>query len=164
MRESDLPRLPYLQSVAIETLRFHPPAPLPIPQLSMEPCNVLGYEIPRDTRVYLNVLAIGRNPKAWDDAQRFVPERFMQRASMDERMQNSGWIPFGAGRRRCPGEQLGTSVVELALGQLVHFFGWTVPGGMNVREVDMSETNSGLTVHRAQELLAVPTARIPVVL
>lgn len=65
VRESDLPRLPYLQAVAIETLRFHLPAGFPIPHLSMEPCNVLGYEIPRDTRVYLNVWVIGRNPKAW---------------------------------------------------------------------------------------------------
>eukprot|EP00253_Pinus_taeda_P034490 PITA_34490 len=160
VRESDLPRLPYLQAVAIETLRFHPPAPLPIPHLSMEDCKVLGYEIPRDTRVYLNVWAIGRNPKAWEDAQSFVPERFMQPGSMDERMRNFGWIPFGAGRRRCPGEQLGTSVVELALGQLVHCFDWTLPGGITVQEVDMSETNSGLTVHRAQELLAVPTPRM----
>jgi len=164
VRESDLPSLPYLQAVVKETLRLHPASPLALPHLSVEACKLLGYEIPRNTRVYVNVWAIGRNPKAWEDAQRFMPERFMQRGFLDEKIHNLEWIPFGAGRRRCPGQQLGTSVVELALAQLVHCFDWTLPGGLNGQELDMSESNSGLTVHRAQELRAVPTPRLPMVL
>jgi len=164
VRESDLPRLLYLQAVAKETFRLHPPAPLAVAHLSVEVCKVLGYEIPRNTRVFVNIWAIGRNPNSWDDAERFMPERFMQAGSLDEKIHNFEWIPFGAGRRRCPGEQLGTFVTELALAQLVHCFDWTLPGGTNGKELDMSERNSGLKVPRAHELWAVPTPRLPVVL
>ena len=164
VHESDLLCLVYLHAVAKETLRFHPPAPLPVPHLCVETCKVLGYEIPQNTRVFVNVWAIGRNPKSWENAERFVPKRFMQGGSMDEKIHNLEWISFGAGRRGCPGQQLGTFVVQLALAQLVHCFDWTLPGGMNLQELDMTEINSGLTVHRSQDLWAIPTPRFPMML
>lgn len=161
VRESDLPGLPYLQAVVRETLRLHPPGPLAIPHFSEEACNVLGYEIPRNTRVFVNLWAIGRNPKSWEEPERFVPERFMQDGCLDEKIKNFEWIPFGAGRRRCPGELLGTLLVEFAVAQLVHCFDWRLPDEMIGEELDMSEKFTGLTVPRAVELLAVPTSRLP---
>jgi len=161
VRESDLSRLLYLQAVAKETLRLHPPGALTLPHLSVEACNVLGYEIPKNTRVFLNLWAIGRNPKSWKDAEMFVPERFMQAGYMDEKLQNFDWIPFGVGRRRCPGEDLGMTIVEFALAQLLHCFDWSIPDG---KELDMSESFNGFTVPRAHELLAVPTPRLTVLL
>eukprot|EP00253_Pinus_taeda_P016590 PITA_16590 len=83
--ESDLPSLPYLQAVVRETLRLYPSAPLALPHLSVEACNVLGYEIPKNTQVLVNLWAIGRNPTSWEDAERFVPERFMNGCSLDEK-------------------------------------------------------------------------------
>lgn len=162
--ESDLPRLPYLQAAVRETLRLHPPGPLAIPHYSEEACNVLGYEIPRNTRVLVNVWAIGRHPNSWVDPERFVPERFMQGDFLDEKIKNFEWIPFGAGRRRCPGELLGTLLVEFAVAQLIHCFDWRLPDEMIGEELDMSEKFGGLTVARAEELVAVPTSRLPLVL
>lgn len=160
VNEADIPFLVYLQAVAKETLRLHPPGPLTLPHAPVEACNVLGYEIPRNTAVLVNLWAIGRNPKSWEDAERFVPERFMKDGSgLDEKLKNCEWIPFGAGRRGCPGEQLAMLVLELALAQLVHCFDWRLPDG---QELDMSERFDGLTVHRAQKLSCLATPRLPV--
>lgn len=161
--ESDLPSLPYLQVVVRETLRLYPSAPLALPHLSVEACNVLGYEIPKNTQVLVNLWAIGRNPTSWEEAERFVPERFMNGCSLDEKVRNCEWIPFGAGRRVCPGEQLGMLLVQFPLAQLLHCFDWTLPDKMTGRELDMSE-RFGMTVRRAHDLSAVPTPRLTVVL
>lgn len=161
--ESDLPSLPYLQAVVRETLRLYPSAPLALPHLSVEACNVLGYEIPKNTQVLVNLWAIGRNPTSWEDAERFVPERFMNGCSLDEKVRNCEWIPFGAGRRVCPGEQLAMLLVQFPLAQLLHCFDWTLPDNMNGQELDMSE-RFGITVGRVHDLYAVPTPRLTVVL
>lgn len=163
VRESDLPSLPYLQAVFRETLRLHPPAPLALPHLSVEACNVLGYEIPKNTRVLVNLWAVGRNPTLWEDAERFVPEKFMNGFSLDEKVRKCEWIPFGAGRRVCAGEQLGMLLVQLPLAQLLHCFDWTLPDNMNGQQLDMSES-FGITVRRAHDLYAVRTPRLTVVL
>jgi len=163
VQESDLPRLVYLQAVVKETLRLHPPGPLSLPRISMERCNLLGYEIPGGTHLLVNIWAIGRDPKLWgEDAESFKPERFIVAGFLDTKVENFEWIPFGAGRRRCPGQQLGLTVVEFAVAQLLHCFNWTLPDGMNNEELDMSEKHHGITVSRAHELFAVPSPRLPV--
>jgi len=145
-----------------ETLRLHPPGPLAIPHLSVEDCTVLGYEIPGGTCVLLNLWAIGRNPKSWEDAESFKPERFIEAtgSELDAKVQNLEWIPFGAGRRGCPGQQLGMLVVEFGMAQLLHCFNWKLPDEINGQELDMVERFNGLTLPRAHELLAVPTPRL----
>jgi len=159
VQESDLPSLRYLQAVVKETLRLHPPGPLSLPHVSVEDCTVLGYEIPRGTRLLMNLWAIGRNPKSWEDAESFKPERFMEAGFLDAKVENFEWIPFGAGRRGCPGQQLGILVVEFAVAQLLHCFNWRL---LDEQNLDMSERSNGLTVSKAHELLAVPTFRLPV--
>eukprot|EP01018_Ginkgo_biloba_P011131 Gb_18160 [translate_table: standard] len=160
VEESDLPRLPYLQAVVKETLRLHPPAPLLIAHESTKRCNVSGYEIPASTRVIVNAWAIGRDPKSWEDADKFMPERFIG-SSIDVKGQQFEVIPFGSGRRRCPGMNLGIVVVELALAQLLHCFDWRLPDGMDAQMLDMSE-EFGLTIPRATHLFAVATARLSI--
>jgi len=159
VRESDLPSLVYLQAVAKETLRLHPPGPLALPHLSMEDCTVSGYEIPRGTRVLINLCAIGRNSKSWEDADSFKPERFME-AGYVESKESFASIPFGEGRRRCPAEQLATVVLEFVVAQLVHCFNWRLPDGG--QELDMTEGFNGITIPREHELLAIPTPRLPI--
>lgn len=164
--ESDLPSLLYLQAVVTETLRLHPAAPFGI-HSSVEDCTVLGYHIPRNTRVLLNLWAIGRNTKRWgEDVESFRPDRFVDDEGgsanlVDARTQeNFEWLPFGAGRRGCPGRHLATLVVELAVAQLLQCFNWKLP--LDRQELDMTEKFNGLTLPRAHELLAIPTPRLPV--
>lgn len=165
VRESDLPRLVYLQAVVKETLRLHPVVPFAA-HSAVEACSVMGYEIPVNTRVMINLWAIGKNPKSWgEDAQCFKPERFLiegEAGLTHKTYAGFQWLPFGGGRRGCPGQQLGTLVIELAVAQLLHCFNWRLPLNGRDRDLEMTEKFNGLTLPRAHELWAVPTPRLPV--
>ncbi|KAK9026347.1 hypothetical protein V6N11_039188 [Hibiscus sabdariffa] len=129
VNESDLHELQYLKLVIKETLRLHPPVPLLLPREGMERCEIKGYEIPAKTKVIVNAWAIGRDCEYWNEAERFNPERFMD-SSVDYKGANFEFIPFGAGRRMCPGISYSMAVVELSLAQLLFCFDWKLPNGM----------------------------------
>ncbi|PQQ05515.1 cytochrome P450 CYP736A12 [Prunus yedoensis var. nudiflora] len=158
VEESDLEKLEYLDMVVKETMRLHPVAPLLLPHAAIEDCNVNGFHIPRKSRVMINIFAIGRDPSIWTDAEKFIPERF-DGSNIDFRGRDFQFIPFGSGRRGCPGMQLGITMVQLVVAQLVHCFDWELPNNMLPSELDMTE-EFGLTVPRAKHLLAVPTYRL----
>jgi cytochrome P450 len=158
VEESDLDSLEYLDMVLKETFRLHPIAPLLLPHLAMEDCTVNGLHIPQNSRVIINVWAIGRDPSVWSDAEKFFPERFVG-SNIDVRGRDFQLIPFGSGRRGCPGMQLGLTVVRLVVAQLVHCFDWELPDNMLPTELDMTE-EFGLTTPRAKHLLAFPTYRL----
>ncbi|KAB1210417.1 hypothetical protein CJ030_MR6G007168 [Morella rubra] len=125
-------------------------------KLQKELENVVGLE--RMSRVMINAWAIGRDPSVWSDAEKFFPERFVGN-DIDLRGRDFQLIPFGSGRRGCPGMQLGLTVVRLVVAQLVHCFDWELPDNMLPTELDMTE-EFGLTVPRAKHLLAIPTCRL----
>ncbi|KAJ4834328.1 hypothetical protein Tsubulata_014231 [Turnera subulata] len=158
VEESDLERLEYLDMVIKETLRLHHVAPLLVPHESTEDCTILGFLIPRKTRVIINAWAIGRDPSAWTEPDKFFPERFMG-VDIDLRGHDFQLIPFGSGRRGCPGLQLGLTVVRLVLAQLLHCFDWQLPNDMLPSQLDMTEEFS-LVTPRATPLLAIPTYRL----
>ena len=125
LKESDLPKLPYLRCVINETLRLYPVTPLLLPHFSSEDCIVGGYHIPGGTTLLVNAWAIHRDPKLWDEPNKFRPERFQE--IIDGEREGSfrfKFIPFGVGRRACPGEALGFRSVSLAVGTLIHCFDW----------------------------------------
>ncbi|XP_041004991.1 cytochrome P450 71AU50-like [Juglans microcarpa x Juglans regia] len=158
VEEADLDRLEYLDMIVKETFRLHPVAPLLLPHEAREDCIVNGFHIPGKSRVVINVWAIGRDPRVWSDAEKFFPERFVGR-NIDLRGHDFQLIPFGAGRRGCPGMQLGLTVVRLVIAQLVHCFDWALPNNILPTELDMTEV-FGVTVPRAKHLLAIPTYRL----
>ncbi|XP_027076839.1 cytochrome P450 71AU50-like [Coffea arabica] len=158
VEESDLDNLQYLDMVVKEALRLHPVAPLLIPHAAREDCTVDGFHIPKDSRVIINVWTIGRDPNAWSDPEKFIPERFVGN-NIDVKGHDFQLLPFGSGRRGCPGTQLGLTVVRLLVAQLVHCFNWKLPNGMLPSELDMTE-EFGLVVTRAKHLVAVPTYRL----
>ncbi|BFG20121.1 hypothetical protein CerSpe_063950 [Prunus speciosa] len=158
VEESDLGKLDYLSMVVKETMRLHPVAPLLVPHAATEDCTVNGYHIPKKSCVIINAWAIGRDPSAWNDAEEFIPERF-EGSDVDVRGNHFQLIPFGSGRRRCPGIQLGLIVVQLMLAQLVHCFDWELPNNMLPEELDMTEV-FGITVARAKRLIAIPSYRL----
>lgn len=153
IEENDLENLTYLKAVSKEIMRLHPPAPLMVPHETTRKCNVAGYEIQPKTVVYVNAWAIGRDPECWKNPEEFFPERFVG-SSIDFNGQDFAFIPFGAGRRGCPGIHLGVVMVELALANLVYHFNWELPDGMKKEDINI-EVKPGITMHKKNELCLV---------
>ena len=158
VEESDLEGLEYLDMVIKETFRLHPVAPLLLPHEAIEDCIVDGFHIPKKSRIIINTTAIGRDPTVWTEPERFFPERFAEN-NVDIRGRDFRLLPFGSGRRSCPGLQLGLTVVRLIVAQLVHCFDWELPNDMKPNDLDMGEV-FGLVTSRANHLMAVPTYRL----
>ena len=157
--EADLSKMEYLKAVFKEVLRLHPPSPLLVPHESTTPAVVRGYEIPARTVLFVNVWAIGRDPTAWDAPEEFRPERFVGGGpAADFRGTDYQFIPFGAGRRMCPGINFALPVVELALASLLRHFDWELPGGMRPADLDMGEA-PGLTMQPRVPLVLVPRCK-----
>lgn len=159
IEEHDISELSYLPLVIKETLRLHPPVPLLVPRVCQETCSILGYTIPAGTRVVINVWALGRDPKYWEDPEKFMPERF-EGNSVDYKGSNFEFLPFGAGRRICPGMTFGLATVEFGLAQLLLYFDWKLPGDMKVEDLDMTET-LGVTASRKEQLHLIAIPHIP---
>ncbi|CAN6362636.1 unnamed protein product [Urochloa humidicola] len=157
--EGDLGRLSYLKLVIKEALRLHPPTPLLVPRMCRETCKVMGYDVPKGTAVFVNVWAIGRDPKYWDDPEEFMPERF-ESNNRDFKGTNFEFLPFGAGRRICAGIDLGVGNVELALASLLYHFNWKLPDGMETKDIDLSEAE-GISAGKLMDLIVHPITHIP---
>ncbi|CAN6319478.1 unnamed protein product [Urochloa humidicola] len=146
--EDHLNELRYLKCVIKETLRLHTPLPLLLPHETTEDTELLGYHVPARTRVIVNAWAIARDPSAWDRAEEFVPERFADDGDhkADDYMfaQDFRFVPFGAGRRGCPGVGFALPSMELALASLLYHFDWELPAG-GASKLEMDELN-GLSV------------------
>ncbi|KAM0064852.1 putative premnaspirodiene oxygenase [Helianthus debilis subsp. tardiflorus] len=160
IEETDLPKLNYMKMVVKETLRFHPPVPLLLPRESMESCVINGYDIPSKTRVLVNYWAIARDPSSWKDPNVFNPERFMDE-NKDYRGHDFDYIPFGAGRRVCPGISLGMANTELSLASLLYHFDWELANGEKPQDLDMNET-FGMTCYKTCGLRLAPSLRFPI--
>ncbi|XP_031107899.1 cytochrome P450 CYP736A12-like [Ipomoea triloba] len=158
LEESDLEGLNYLEMVIKETFRLHPPGPLLIPRAAREDCIVDDFHIPKKARIIVNVWAIGHDPNVWTNPDKFIPERF-EGSNIDYRGCNFELIPFGSGRRSCPGLQLGMVVVRLVVAQLVHCFDWELPNGMSPKELDVTE-EFALVTTRAKHLVTIPSYRL----
>ncbi|XP_047068003.1 desmethyl-deoxy-podophyllotoxin synthase-like [Lolium rigidum] len=157
--EDDLADLKYLRLVIKETLRLHPSVPLLLPRESTETSKVLGYDVPKGTTVFVNTWAICRDPKYWDAAEEFKPERF-ESGSVDFKGTNFEYTPFGAGRRICPGMLFAQSIMELALAALLYHFDWELPHGVKPEELDMTE-QMGLAVGRKNDLYLFAKTKVP---
>lgn len=127
VKESDIPSLPYLQAVVKETLRLHTSAPFIIREC-IHDCKVDGYDIKAKTRVMISAFAIMRDPDSWKDPNEFVPERFLVN-SEEAKGQDFRYVPFGSGRRGCPGAALASMVMQMTIGRLVQCFEWQLKDG-----------------------------------
>ncbi|KAK2971436.1 hypothetical protein RJ640_028474 [Escallonia rubra] len=156
VHEADIQALSYLKLVIKETLRLHPPFPLLLPRECREECEIEGFKIPVNTKVFVNAWAIGRDPDYWNNAESFIPERF-ENTSLDFTGNSLEYIPFGAGRRICAGISLGIANVELPLVQLLYHFNWKLPSGIKPEHLDMTET-LGATAGRKENLVIIATS------
>ncbi|GJN24717.1 hypothetical protein PR202_gb12472 [Eleusine coracana subsp. coracana] len=154
IEESEIGQLPYLQAVVKETFRLHPPAPLLLPRRAEKTTEIMGYTIPNGSRVLINIWAIGRDANIWPEPEKFTPERFLVKA-VDFKGGDFELIPFGAGRRICPGMPLAIRMVHLVLGSLLNQFKWSLPAELERNGVDMTE-KFGVTLVKAVPLRAIP--------
>ncbi|KAK8479896.1 hypothetical protein V6N11_074090 [Hibiscus sabdariffa] len=138
--EDDLHIMQYLKAVIKKTLRLHPPIPTLLPRT-------------KRTQVIINAWAIGRDPSSWEKPEEFIPDRFLNNP-IDFKGHHFELIPFGSGRRICPGMQLAMQINELLLANLVHKFDWTLPDGASEKDLDMTEC-IGLTIHKDSPLIAI---------
>uniref|UniRef100_A0ACD5UWC1 Uncharacterized protein n=1 Tax=Avena sativa TaxID=4498 RepID=A0ACD5UWC1_AVESA len=157
--EKDMPSLPYVEAIVKETMRLHPVAPMLVPRLSREDTSIQGYDIPAGTRVLVNVWSIGRDPELWDAPEEFRPERFLN-SSLDVKGQDYELLPFGSGRRMCPGYNLGLKMIQVSLANLLHGFQWRLPDGVINEQLSMEEI-FGLSTPRKYPLEAVLRPKLP---
>ncbi|KAG4180891.1 hypothetical protein ERO13_A10G193200v2 [Gossypium hirsutum] len=153
LNEDDVQALTYLQAVVKETFRLQPAVPLLLPRETLRKCCIGGYKVPANTLVYVNAWAIGRDPEAWKNPEEFCPERFIG-SSIDYKGLNFELIPFGAGRRVCPGMHMAVAAVELALANLLYKFDWEMPTEMNKENLSFDGT-PGLVTHKKDALILV---------
>ena len=152
IEESDIEQMVFLKCVIKETFRLH--APVMITRESTIGTKLQGYDIPSKTRVMINAWAIQRDPKLWERAEEFVPERF-ENSTVDLKGQHSHFIPFGSGRRGCPGILFTMAEIECVLANLLCWFDWKLPNGQAVEDLDMSDV-FGLVIRRKVPLRLVP--------
>ena len=156
--EEGLGDLSYMRCVIKETLRLHSPEPLLLPRECQKQCRILGYDVPKGAMVVVNAWAIARDPKCWDEPEAFVPDRFMG-STRDFKGNHFEFIPFGAGRRICPGKEFGLANVELALANLLFYFDWSLPDGILPKQMDMTQAR-GVTGRKRMDLWLRPTLRL----
>nr|XP_011469084.1 PREDICTED: cytochrome P450 71A25-like isoform X1 [Fragaria vesca subsp. vesca] len=153
--EEDLVGMHYLKAVTKETFRLHPPGPLLLPRMCNKDVKIKGYTIKANTQVMINAWALGRDPASYTNPEQFKPERFLS-STIDYKGSNFELIPFGAGRRGCPGIQFAMVLEELALANIVHKFDWALPHRANKVDFDMTEASGSIT-RRKYPLKAIAT-------
>ncbi|KAL5218044.1 hypothetical protein ABZP36_018728 [Zizania latifolia] len=159
LTEHAVGKLSYLPTVIRETLRLHLPVPFLLPRRCRQRRRVMGYDVPEGTRVLVNAWAIARDARHWQDPEAFKPERF-DANPVDFKGADFEFIPFGAGRRMCPGMLLGLANIELMLASLLYHFHWDLVEGQRSEEINMSET-FGIAVRRKSKLRLRATPCIP---
>ncbi|KAL0360000.1 UNVERIFIED_CONTAM: Trimethyltridecatetraene synthase [Sesamum radiatum] len=159
VEEEDFSKLPYLDAIMMESLRLHPIATFLAPHCAAEDCKVAGYDVPKGTVILINTWTIGRDPKSWDSPLEFLPERFVGK-NVDMKGSNFSFLPFGSGRRKCPGYRLGLKLVRTMLANLLHGFNFRLVDGMSPEDICMEE-EYGLTTHPKHPLSIIMEPTLP---
>lgn len=159
VEEKDIAQLHYIDAIMKEAMRMHPVAVMLAPHLALEDCNVAGYDICKGTWVFINTWSMGRDPSRWNAPEEFNPDRFLGKA-IDVKGQNFELLPFGSGRRMCPGYSLGLKMIRSSLANLLHGFNWKLPDNATTEDLSMEEV-FGLATPRKFPLVAVLEPRLP---
>ncbi|CAI8617084.1 unnamed protein product [Vicia faba] len=154
VEDSDIAKLPYLQAIIKETFRLHPAVPFLVPRKADANVEIGGYTIPKDAQIWVNVWAIGRYSSVWKNPNLFSPERFLD-SKIDAIGHNFELLPFGSGRRICPGISLATKMLPLMLGSFINCFNWKLEDGTKVEDMNMDD-KFGLSLEKSQKLRIVP--------
>ncbi|GMH29637.1 hypothetical protein Nepgr_031480 [Nepenthes gracilis] len=155
---SDMKNFVYLQAIIKEAMRLYPAAPLSAPREAINDCNISGYHVRAGTRLFVNIHKIHRDPRVWPDPYEFRPERFLTtHKHVDVRGQHFELIPFGSGRRICPGISFSLQIMPFTLATLLQAFEIMTPSN---KQVDLTE-RFGLTTMKGTPLEVILTPRLP---
>ncbi|KAK6932908.1 Cytochrome P450 [Dillenia turbinata] len=157
--EPDTHKLPYLQAVIKETLRFRMAIPLLVPHMNLHDARLGGYDIPAESKVLVNAWRLANNPAHWKNPNEFRPERFLEEEAKVEANGNDfRYLPFGVGRRSCPGIILALPILGITLGRLVQNFELLPPPGQC--KIDTSEKGGQFSLHilKHSTIVAKPRA------
>ncbi|TVU30765.1 hypothetical protein EJB05_22404 [Eragrostis curvula] len=155
--EAQMDNLRYTRMVIKETLRLHPPVQILLPRLCRATCDIGGFEIVKGTRVIVNSWAMSRSTKYWEDPEEFSPERFVN-SVIDYRGAHFEYLPFGSGRRMCPGSGFGVATLE----SIVYYFDWSLPSGMRPEDLDMRTAIGASARRKIQLQLVASPYEVPV--
>lgn len=159
VEEKDIAQLPYVDAIMKETMRKHPVAAMLPPHLALEDSDIAGYHIRKGTRIVINTWSMGRDQSLWDAPEEFRPERFIGKA-IDVKGQDFSLLPFGSGRRMCPGYNLGLRMTMATMANMIHGFEWEIPDNMKPEDLSMEEVH-GLATARKFPLVAIVKPRLP---
>ena len=157
IQESDISKLPYLQAIIKETFRLHPPTAYLLPRKANSDVELCGYTVPKNSQVLVSLWNIGRDPNIWKDPEVFSPERFLD-SDIDFKGQNFELLPFGAGRRICPGIALSYRMLTLMMANLLYNYNWKLENDMHPNDLDLDE-KYGMTLQKANPLRIIPIPR-----
>ncbi|KAL6652836.1 hypothetical protein ACP70R_011761 [Stipagrostis hirtigluma subsp. patula] len=125
--DKDVDDMPYLQAFVKELLRKHPPTYFSLTHAAVQPGSKLaGYDVPTDANLEIFYPTISEDPKLWHRPTEFDPDRFLAGGETADMTGSAGirMIPFGAGRRVCPGLTMGTTHIALMVARMVQAFEW----------------------------------------
>ncbi|KAK4408768.1 Trans-cinnamate 4-monooxygenase [Sesamum angolense] len=146
LTEPDTYKLPYLQAVIKETLRLRMAIPLLVPHMNLHDATLAGYDIPAESKILVNAWWLANNPAHWKNPEEFRPERFLEEESSVEANGNDfRYLPFGVGRRSCPGIILALPILGITLGRLVQNFELLPPPGQS--KLDTTEKGGQFSLH-----------------
>nr|WDA42968.1 hypothetical protein [Fagopyrum tataricum] len=153
VEEADIEKLVYLNAIVNETLRMYP-STLGAPHYATKDCVIRGYKVKKDSIVLCNFWKLHRDPKVWEDPEEFKPERFLGK-EINEGIDFT-YIPFGAGRRICPGKDLAEWVISMTMARLIQGFELSTHSN---EPVDMTEGFEA-SLHKATPLEVVVIPRL----
>lgn len=139
-------KLPYLSAFVKEVMRLHMAIPLLVPHMNLHHEKLAGYDIPAESKILVNAWWIGNNPKHWENPEKFMPERFLD-GSIEANGNDFRFLPFGAGRRACPGIIIAMPLLSIVLGRLIQSFELVAPPG--VTKIDVAETGGQFSLRIA---------------
>ncbi|KAM1494629.1 hypothetical protein EV2_029904 [Malus domestica] len=144
--EPDIQKLPYLQAVIKETLRLRMTIPLLLPHMNLKDAKLSGFDIPAESKIVVNAWWLANNPTMWKKPEEFRPERFLEEESKVEANGNDfRYLPFGVGRRSCPGIILALPILCITIGRLVQNFELLPPPGQS--KLDTLEKCGQFSLH-----------------
>ncbi|KAJ7088677.1 cytochrome P450 [Mycena epipterygia] len=122
---ADFSKLPYLDALIKEILRFRPQFPIGIPHTMTTDATYKGYVVPKGSMVVLNTYGLFHDPEIFEDPEVFNPDRFLNsehgtRPGMDTDFRDN--LIFGGGRRICPGQFIAQLTMQVTTMRMIWAF------------------------------------------